>query len=239
MQNTPEIDFMTTHVSVDCVLFGFDKRQLNVLLVKRNTSQERGIDLKLPGSLIYQYENADEAAGRVLTELTGIKKMTLRQFKTFTSPERTGNPIDVAWLEKEYRNKVERLITIAYLSLIKIDRKINLTPKYQSVEWCPLGVLPRMPFDHNQIVEEALQEIRRWAENDLAIIFELLPAKFTETEMRLLFQAIYNQQIDVRNFHKKIAQIQYIVPLDEKQEGVKHRAARFYRFDKILYKKGR
>jgi len=228
---------MRTYVSVDCVVFGFDDSQLNVLLVERNARLPHSNDLKLPGSLIYQQENADEAAHRVLNELTGIRKMTLKQFKSFTSPKRTQNPDDVQWLEFAYKNKIRRLITISYLSLCKINRKLNSVAKYQSVNWCPVNELPKMPFDHNQIVEESLAEIRRWVESDPAIVFELLPSKFTESKLRKLYEAIYRKELDARNFHKKISGIEYIVPLNEYQTKVAHRAARLYKFDKLLYNK--
>ncbi|MDR1372631.1 MAG: NUDIX hydrolase, partial [Dysgonamonadaceae bacterium] len=113
MENSMDLTFMKTHVSVDCVVFGFDKDQLYVLLVQRNTLIDNGKSLKLPGSLIYQPEDADKAASRVLNELTGIHKMKLKQFKTFTSPVRTADSDDVNWLEYEYHNKIDRLITIA------------------------------------------------------------------------------------------------------------------------------
>lgn len=230
-------EFLHTHVSVDCVIFGFDSGQLNVLLVRRNTDDPLKSDLKLPGSLIYHEEDTDKAASRVLYELTGIKKMTLKQFKCFSAQERTSNPDDVQWLEKAYHYKIGRLITVAYLSLCKINRKFNLITKYKSVEWCPVNKLPKMPFDHNQIVKESLAEIRRWIEYDPAIAFELLPSKFTAADLRGLYEAVYEKKLDVRNFHKKIASMNYIVALDEKQERVSHRAARYYKFNKILYNK--
>jgi len=232
-----ENEFLRTYVSVDCVVFGFDKNQLNVLLVQRNTPSSTSKNLKLPGSLIYQQEDADAGAYRVLNELTGIKKMTLRQFKSFTSPKRTSNKNDVMWLENTYHNKIDRLITVAYLSLCKINRKLNFVSKYKTVDWYPISSLPQMPFDHNQIVEEALSEIRKWVEMEPAILFELLPTKFTAAELRHLYEAIYHREYDVRNFHKKIIRMEYIVPLEEKQENVSHRAARYYKFDRVMYNK--
>ena len=229
--------FIHTHVSVDCVVFGFDGVSLNVLLVRRNTESENTQDLKLPGSLIFQEEDADIAVLRVLKELTGINKMALKQFKSFTSPQRTANPEDVKWLELTYNNKIDRLITISYLALCKIDRKLNVVSKYRTVEWCPVNKLPKMPFDHNIIVEESLREVRRWLEYDPSVVFELLPSKFTITDLRRLYEAVYRKNYDVRNFHKKIAGMEYIVPTEEWQSGVSHRAARFYKFDKVLYKK--
>jgi hypothetical protein len=229
--------FLQTYVSVDCVVFGFDKSQLNVLLVQRNNLSSSGKNLKLPGSLIYQQEDADAGAHRVLNELTGIKKMTLRQFKSFTSPRRTANVDDLSWLETTYHNKIDRLITIAYLSLSKVNRKLNFVSKYTTVSWCPISALPPMPFDHNQIVEEALNEIRRWVEMEPAILFKLLPTKFTIAELRSLYEAIYHRKYDVRNFHKKVVKMEYVVPLEEKQEKVSHRAARYYKFDRVIYNK--
>jgi hypothetical protein len=229
--------FLQTYVSVDCVVFGFDKGQLNVLLVQRNTLSSATTGLKLPGSLIYQQEDADAGAYRVLNELTGIKKITLRQFKSFTSPNRTANKDDVAWLETTYHNKIDRLITVAYLSLCKTNRKLNTVSKYATVSWCPISELPLMPFDHNQIVEEALNEIRSWVEMEPAVLFKLLPVKFTVAELRHLYEVIYRRKYDVRNFHKKIIRMEYIVPLEEKQENVSHRAARYYKFDRVIYKK--
>ncbi len=95
-----------------CV-FGFDNNTLNVLLVQRNTNTTDGEGFKLPGSLIFQQEDADEAAYRVLNELTGIKKMSLKQFKSFTSPKRTSNKNDVEWLDFAYHAKIDRLKTVA------------------------------------------------------------------------------------------------------------------------------
>lgn len=231
------MQFINTCVSVDCVVFGFDGGQLNVLLVQRNSEAPGGQDLKLPGSLIYQEEDADTAANRVLNELTGIKKITLKQFKTFTSPQRTANPDDLLWLEHTYGGKISRLITISYLSLCKISRKFNVIDKYKTVRWCPVSSIPRMPFDHNRIVAESLREIGRWVEAEPHVLFQLLPAKFTAANLRLLYGQLYQKEYNIRNFHKKIAGLKYVVPLEEREEGAAHRAARYYKFDKDLYAK--
>lgn len=227
---------LQVNVSVDCVVFGFDDQQLSVLLVQRQSAEDDKNDLKLPGNLIHDDEDVDDAAHRVLNELTGIKKMVLKQFKCFGSPHRSQNKDDVKWLENASSLKIGRLITVAYLSLCKINRRLNIVSKYKAVEWCGVNELPLMPFDHNQIVEEALVEIRRWISNEPSIAFELLPSKFTAAELRHLYEAVYRKKFDVRNFHKKIANMHYIVPLEQRQEGVSHRAARYYKFDKILYK---
>lgn len=229
--------FLHTYVSVDCVVFGFDGEELNVLLVERDVKGSPTPGLKLPGSLIYHEEDTDSAAERVLNELTGIRKMKLRQFRCFSSIERTSNPADVQWLETTYLHQIERLITVAHLALTKINRRLNAVSKYRRVAWTPVGKLPRMPFDHNRIVEESLIEIRNWIVFDPSIVFELLPPKFTAAELRKLYEAIYRKPFDVRNFHKKMTALEYIVPLDERQKNVSHRAARYYRFDRMIYNK--
>ncbi|MDR0823682.1 MAG: NUDIX hydrolase [Prevotella sp.] len=228
-------NFIHTYVSVDCVVFGFDDDQLNILLVQRDVDKTGVKDLKLPGSLIYNEEDVDDAANRVLFELTGIKKMTLRQFRCFASPDRASDPDDMKWLDKAYQPNINRLITVAYLSLCKVDRKLNNISKYKQTEWCPIDRLPQMPFDHNQIVKKSLTEIRAWIERNPAVVFELLPHKFTISQLHKLYEAIYNKNIDIRNFHKKVATMSYVQPLDEKQKDVSHRAARYFKFDKKSY----
>lgn len=230
--------FIHTYVSVDCVVFGFDNEQLNVLLVKKEDGTTAQ-NLKLPGSLIYEDEDVDDAAARVLFELTGIKRMSLHQFRCFASPQRAEKQDDKIWLDKEYQPNINRLITVAYLSLCKIDRKLNNISKYKETEWCPLNNLPDMPFDHNQIVVESQKEIRRWIELNPSFVFELLPNKFTMSQLHRLYEQIYDRDIDIRNFHKKVTATPYVIPLDELQTNVSHRAARYYRFDKKIYNRSK
>lgn len=229
--------FIHTYVSVDCVIFGFDNTRLNILLVQKNIDGNVS-QLKLPGSLIYHNEDVDEAAHRVLYELTGIKRITLQQFKCFASVDRAKNPNDIIWMNKEYKPNIDRLITVAYLSLCKIDRKLNSNlSKYSSSEWCPINQVGKLPFDHNEIVKTALIEIRKWIEHNPILIFELLPHKFTINQLHRLYEAIYAKKIDVRNFYKRVATMPYVLPLEEKQEDVSHRAARYYKFDKKVFNK--
>lgn len=227
------MEYMHAYVSIDCVVFGFDGNELNILLIEKEGTSDR----KLPGSLIYQTEDTDGAARRVLYELTGIRKMSLKQFKCFSSPNRTMNPGDVAWLQKTYGRPVDRLITIAYLSLCKINRTLSSAARSKGAMWSPVSLISAMPFDHIQIVEESLREIRQWVETEPAILFELLPAKFTLSELRGLYEAIYRKQFDIRNFCKKIGRMPYVVKLEEKQTDVAHRAAHYYKFNRIAYNK--
>ncbi|MCX8534237.1 NUDIX hydrolase [Chryseobacterium luquanense] len=231
-------NFIQTYVSVDCVVFGFDhENRLNILLVQKYLDEmplERS--KRLPGSLILSNEDVDDAAQRVLTELTGIKKMVLKQFKCYADPNRASNEDDIKWMGKEYKHQIERIITVAYLSLCKIDHKIN-SAKYDTVDWCTIDKVPMLPFDHNKIITESLIEIRKWIETDFSIIFELLPKKFTIRQLYQLYNSLSEKNIDIKNFHKKIATFSYIIPLDEMEKNVSHRAARFYKFDAKIYKK--
>jgi hypothetical protein len=103
----------------------------------------------------------------------------------------------------------------------------------------PIEEIKSLAFDHNIIIKEALAYVRQFSEFNSILLFDLLPRKFTATQLRTLFEVIYGTKIDVRNFHKKIAQMSYIVPLEEKEQGVAHRAARYYTFNKKLYNKNR
>lgn len=233
------IPIVYPHVSVDCVILGFDGIHLNVLLLKR-TGKEGALrfnDLKLPGSLIFAEEDLDEAAQRVMGELFSKNVLYLRQFKSFGSPSRTSNPRDIGWLENAVQLKIGRIITVSYLSLIRIDDKMKLKSDKVQAVWTPLPEIKTLAFDHAQIIHEAVDEVRRYIFMDATLVFNLLPKKFTAAQMRVLFEELYGEKMDVRNFHKKMSRMDYVMPLDEFEQDVSHRAARFYKFDKKTYTK--
>ena len=236
-ENTTNQPLANNHISVDCVVMGFDGDQLKVLLIRRMGEEEGEVfhDMKLPGSLIYMDEDLDEAAARVLNELTGLKNVRLVQFKAFGSKDRTKDPRDVHWLERAMKSKVERIVTIAYLSLVKIDRALNKGLENYQACWVALQDIGNLAFDHNLIIREAQTYIRQYVDTNPAALFDLLPRKFTASQLRTLYELVYGKAVDVRNFHKKIAMMEYVIPLEERQQGVAHRAARFYRFDKKIY----
>lgn len=232
-------EMLHPHVSVDCVLLGINDDKLSVLLVERKTTDGKSMGYKLPGSLIYETEDLDQAASRILNETTGLRRVQLKQFRCFGSPSRTKNQEDVRWLENTTHQKIGRLITIAYLALCKNGKKSNPASRYDSIRWSPVDSLPHLPFDHLEIIDAAVQEIRNWVEREPAIVFDYLPSKFTAFQLRRTYEIIYNKEMDVRNFHKKMNSLDYVVPTDDMQDGVAHRAARYYRFDKVKYNKQR
>lgn len=240
LTNIKEMPLANNHISVDCVVFGFENEQLKILLIKRMGEDNGAVfhDMKLPGSLIYMDEDLDEAAQRVLQELAGVKNIKLMQFKAFGSKNRTKNPKDVRWLERAMQSKVERIVTIAYVALVKIDKELSqsLLDEYKAC-WIGINEIPTLAFDHNLIIKEALAHIRQYVDLNPSMLFDLLPRKFTALQLRVLFELVYQRTVDVRNFHKKIALMEYVVPLEERQKGVPHRAARYYKFDKKIYNK--
>ncbi|MDL2277695.1 NUDIX domain-containing protein [Parabacteroides sp. OttesenSCG-928-G07] len=226
------------HLSVDCVILGIQEGELSVLLIERRSQEGELLGYKLPGNMIYENEDLDEAANRVLTDATGLKNVILKQFRSFGSLTRTQNRENLEWLQKKYNVKFSRIVTIAYLALAKNSRKIA-SEALGTTRWFPANQVPQMPFDHNLILQEAIKEIRTWVEREPAIIFEYLPVKFTEYQLRQTYEVIYNKKMDVRNFHKKMLSLEYVVLTDEVQLGVAHRAARYYRFDKVKYNRQR
>jgi len=232
----PNENIYNPHVSVDCVVFGFDGEKLKVLLIERCIREKNGLynDKKLPGSIILQNEDLDIAASRVLTELTGLKNIYLSQFKSFGDPNRSNNPRDILWLENTMQLKIGRIVTVAYVALIKINRKLVFNATDTSVNWYDINELEglNLAFDHVEIIREGLKHIRHRLELESHLFFELLPRKFTISQFRTLYDTVHQVKSDARNFQKKVAQMPYIIALDEMEEGVPHRAARLFKFDR-------
>ncbi len=224
------------YVSVDCVLLGFDGEQLNVLLVRQSGaggSISTGA-YKLPGSLINMDEGLDDAAQRVLRQLTGLTSVRMTQFKAFGALNRLANPADNVWLQRFHQldKQLERIVTIGYLSLLRIDRRMMKLDEGFEPRWMPMSELPPLAFDHNEIVASALQTVQNMARLQPAIMFDLLPRKFTASQLRVMMECVTGLKYDAKNFHKRMAQMVNVVPLEEKEEGVNHRAARYYKFKK-------
>ena len=230
---------LNPHISVDCVVFGFDSKQLNVLLVKReqiDNDVEPG-KMKLPGSPITDAEDLDKSAYRILREHTGLDRIFLKQFAVLSSPERLQPLSDLEWLRKTSGIFVERMVTVAYYSLIKIEDIAGL-PLSESSHWVNVDNIPQLTFDHNEIVQKAIEQLRREMLTE-PVGFELLPKKFTVNQLQTLHEVLLGQSLDNRNFRKKISTLKYIVPLNEYEKGNGHKPARFYRFDKKLYNQHR
>lgn len=216
-------NFFKLAFSVDNVIFGFDKGKLKVLLIKRGAEPYKN-EWALPGDLVFPDEDLDAAAKRILQELTGLRDVYLEQVKAF------GN-VD--------RHPLGRVITIVYYSLIKIDR-YHLTPASfaKKAKWHNVKGIPNLAFDHNELLDACHQRLKNQVRTR-PIGFELLPPKFTLTQLQQLYETILQTQdpLDKRNFRKKILSMKLLIDLNEVQEGVAHRPAKLYQFDKKVYEK--
>ncbi|MGE0079155.1 MAG: NUDIX domain-containing protein [Bacteroidales bacterium] len=229
---------LNPHISVDCVVFGFDYKYLKVLLVEKEAIDEaaskKAIGLKLPGALISENENLDDAAGRVLTELTGLKDIYLKRFDVFGDVSRMQNTADVQWLRDFTGLDIERVVTIAYYSLVKLNEANSNGGVLANAHWININEIPQLAFDHNQIVTSALMVIRKELRTD-PIGFELLPERFSIRQVQNLYEVILGISIDNRNFRKRFLKLSYIRALDEKEENVSHKPALLYSFDRNEY----
>jgi 8-oxo-dGTP diphosphatase len=227
------------HISVDCVIFGFSTNQLKVLLIKRaysNTSGRIINDHKLPGDFIAINEDLDLAASRTLEELTGLKDIYLQQFAFLGKPDRISNPMDIEWLNATTGHKIQRVLTAAYYSLINITDTNREFAIKNNATWIDVKQIPNLAFDHGTIISKGLAHLQLALRNE-PIGFELLPEKFTIRELQTLYEVILDCKLDNRNFRKKILKSSYMVQLEEKQRGVAHKPAYYYRFDRKIYEK--
>lgn len=225
------------NVSVDCAIFSFDGSELEVLLIERMAGETTLEDdlLALPGNLIYQNENLHQAANRVLFELTGLENIFLEQVYTFGDPARITKQKDQDWLKKIRAHPEARVITVAYTSLVK-KSNLNVSPSSfaRKAFWVKVSEVPQLAFDHNDIFTKALDFLKQKIYIQ-PLGYELLPERFTLAQLQKLYEAILDDSFDKRNFRRKILRSSFIIPLDEKQQGVAHKPARLYRFDKSQF----
>ena len=220
---------LNSNISVDCVIFGFDGEKLNVLLIEEKDIGQGMLRKRLPGDLILKNESLDDAADRVLYELASLRNVTLKQFHTFGDPGRVNDSKDRKWLELYRKNPLERVITTAYYALVKMDDFIPNPASFAGEAlWWDIQDVPELAFDHNEIVEVALWKLQRHFELNKSG-YELLPQKFTLNQLQQLHQAITQEELDKRNFRKKVVRDKLVEATDEKQDNVLHKPARLYR----------
>jgi 8-oxo-dGTP diphosphatase len=213
--------FFKVAVSVDNIIFGFDRGKLNVLLIKRAKFPYEG-EWALPGYLVFPEEDIEEAADRVLYELTGLKNVPSEQVKTFGSVE---------------RHPEGRVITVAYYSLIKQSDYADPAPRTsyaREAKWFSINQLPAVAFDHKDIIEASISRLQRRVRTQ-PIGFDLLPPKFTLSDLQALYESILNTVLEKRNFRKKIMSMSLLTDEGVTQEGVAHRPARLFSFSKTEY----
>jgi 8-oxo-dGTP diphosphatase len=239
-KQSPNIQ-LNPHVSVDCVIFGFGFEELKVLLIERGLpdgqapSPER--TMMLPGDLVRDDENLDQSGMRVLKALTNLENIFLEQFGAFGDPQRVRKARDLDWLRSMREDPDARVITVGYYSLIRLD-KFQPAPSYyaRSAEWVSVSQVPELAFDHNELLQSALSQLKYKARVE-PIGFELLPQKFTLGQLQKLYEAILGTSLDKRNFRRKIMSRGILEELNEKQIGVPHKPAKLYQFNPDEYEK--
>lgn len=225
-------------VSIDCVVIGFDLKELHILLLKL-----KGHELwMLPGGFIQLEEDMDQAATRILEERTGIKLPYLVQFHTFGNVKRRGNAAypEIEKLQDTFSEEMrafieQRFISSGYLSLIDM-RNCNPTPDVVSDEctWVPVNNLPRLLYDHTHIAEKALEQLRSRI-NYMPVGFSLLPEKFTMKEFQALYEKILLRELDRGNFQKKMLKLGFLDRHEKQLTGGAHKAPYLYSFNKKRY----
>jgi 8-oxo-dGTP diphosphatase len=206
-------------LTVDCVVFGFDEGDLKVLLIQRGLAPFEG-KWALPGGFVRMGETLESAARRELCEETNLVEIYLEQLYTFGEVK---------------RDPRERIVSVAYYGLVKLmDHRVKAATDARNVAWFSINEVPSLAFDHDLIVNTALKRLQGKVRYE-PIGFELLPPKFTLSQLQHLYEACLEQRLDKRNFRKKLLAMDFLIELDEIEQDVAHRAAHLYRFDERKY----
>ncbi|MFY7787302.1 MAG: NUDIX hydrolase [Thermoflexibacteraceae bacterium] len=207
-------------LTVDCVIFGLDSNVLKVLLIQRLKAPFEG-SWALPGGFVDMRETIDHAAQRELQEETGLENIYMEQLYTFGDVE---------------RDPRGRVVSVAYYALVKFEdyKKVRGATDAMDAAWFPISELPPLAFDHDKILALAYQRLKNKLRYQ-PIGFELLPEKFTFSQLQTMYETIWQKELDKRNFRKKILQLGFVMELEEYQTGHQHRAPRLYKFDKEGY----
>jgi 8-oxo-dGTP diphosphatase len=228
-------DQANPNVSVDCVVFGFDGSDLKVLLVQRDLRDNLDIDddtLVLPGDLINDDEDLDDAASRILKGLTGIKNIFLEQIGAFGSPKRLLKERDQVWLKAIRLEPNARVITVGYFALINIKNyKIKPAGFAKHILWQDYNAVEELGFDHNWILNAAISVLRDKLYRE-PVGFQLLGKEFSLHQLYTLYNEIMGGDIDRRNFRRKMLKTGFLKETENYQEGVPHKPARLYTFVK-------
>lgn len=205
-------------LAVDCIIFGFDDEDLKVLLIQRDFEPEKG-KWSLMGGFLKQNETLDDAAARILHDLTGVHDVYLEQLYTFSQVD---------------RDPVERTISTSYYAIINIESHNEELIENYNAKWFSLSKVPHLIFDHNAMLDKAIKRLRRRTSIN-PIGFELLPEKFTMRQLQKMYEAILNKELDKRNFINKINSLDILVKLNEKDMTSSTKGSYLYKFDQEKY----
>src|ERR1043165_7366500 len=208
-------------LTVDCVVFGFDEGELKVLLIQRALEPFKG-RWALPGGFVRVDETLDEAARRELAEEAGLKDVFLEQLYTFGAVD---------------RDPRERVVSAAYYALVKLAaHETKAATDATDARWFPLSQVPKLAFDHAGILATGMARLKSKVRYQ-PIGFELLPPKFTLSQLQHLYEAVLETELDKRNFRKKVLSFGLLVPLKETEMSGRHRPAQLFSFNTDKYEK--
>jgi 8-oxo-dGTP diphosphatase len=214
IEKISHLDYFNIAVSVDCVIFGYENKELKVLLIRSDMEEFEGL-YSLPGDLVHPSEDLDSASYRILKERTGLDDVYLEQVHTFGAVG---------------RHPSGRVITTAYYSLLDIrHHRLRLT--HNDLHWHSVKSLNKLAFDHRLILDTCMQRLRSQI-MEKPIVFNLLPARFSLRKLQEVYEAILGVKLDRRNFRKKIALKNWLEDLNEMEKSVPHRPGKLYRFRK-------
>lgn len=208
------------YVATDCIIFGFEEGKLKLLIFKRRLAPLLN-EWSLIGSFVKLEEDVQKAAQRVLEEITGLKDVFMEELRTYGNAN---------------RDPGFRCISIAQYALIRINDYDRELVEKHGAHWYDIDKLPQLVLDHNDMVKDALQRLKQKARYQ-PIGFELLPEKFTIPQLQQLYEAIYQKELDVRNFRKKVLSHNVLIKLEEKDKTSSRRGAFLYKFDHKTYNK--
>ena len=210
----------TFHVAVDSIIFGFDQGELKLLIHKRQFEPAKG-EWSLFGGFVQNGESLNEAANRILFELTGLHNIYMEELQTYGEVD---------------RDPAGRVISVAYYALIPAKEFTEAGNSKYGAIWVSLKDLPPLIMDHSLMVEKGLRRLKRRATTQ-PIGFELIPGEFTMPQLQALYEAIYQTELDKRNFRKKILAMDVLIKLETKDKSSSRKGAFHYRFDQLKYKK--
>jgi 8-oxo-dGTP diphosphatase len=208
------------YVAIDCIIFGFKNGELDLLLLKRNFEPAKG-DWSLMGGFVQKDESVDDAAKRVLYELTGLEDVYMEQVGAFGA-------ID--------RDPGERVVSVAYYALLNIDNYDKELVAQHNAQWMDIHHLPPLIFDHAEMVKQARALMKEKSSCE-PIGFNLLPRYFTLSMLQNLYEAIYDEPIDKRNFRKKISEMDFVEATDKIDKKTSRRGATLYKFNRKAYRR--
>jgi ADP-ribose pyrophosphatase YjhB (NUDIX family) len=206
-------------LSIDCLIFGFKEGELDILLVQHGEGISKG-RWALPGGWIRYDESVNDAAVRLLRDLTGVSNIYMEQVGVFGEVKR-------------YPKK--RVITIGYFALVKPENyQLRAGFTASDAKWFKVSEVPKLPYDHNKILDDGLKHLKHKVRHE-PIGFNLLPRKFTLHQLQELYEAVLGTKLDKPNFRRKLMNMNLLALSKEKQRDVSHRAASLYKFDKKIY----